>query len=152
MKPIEEVLGAPVSQVLSVSRHALDEAWEKQPQYVWAVNEALADANRERDEQKKDAEGVDSKLFAGFTSPADGTKGMAVEKAKAAVASSRESRRAWAEFFEAKATADRLAAMAAALTARQSTLKHLSELYAANYYTSDRSRSTYSTRPRSERG
>ena len=152
---IVSILGCSVEDALRVDRHVLDDLWERHPDLVWRVNEELTNATRARDDAKAEADRVDADVSESILSDIarSGEKNPTVDRLKRLIASNKDSQDAWSHYLDCKQYAERLLGLQSALAAKQSALKHLSELYHSNYFVANHSRPqgrTYLNRPSSD--
>jgi hypothetical protein len=131
---VREIFNCSVKELLHVSRHDLDTELERQPTTFWEVSATLAEAARVRDMAKDDAESEDAALYNEY---AAGEK-LSDAKLKSLVAADVRHQKAWSAYYRCKERADALVGLLDALRAKQSSLKHLSELYQTDYYTTNK--------------
>lgn len=117
--------------VLRCNKHRLDDEFERHPNNVWVVSEALADAREQRDEAKRALERMESRVRG---EQDRGDRRMTVKAIDAAVVQDPEVRRAQRELADKEHTVDILFGLLSSLQAKTSALKHLSELYQAGYF------------------
>lgn len=118
-----------------VDKHKLDEEFERHPQNLWSVADALAESHRERAEAKLQLERTEARVRGEQLAKADGAK-MTDKSLAALVALDPDVRRKEAQLMDEEHQTERLAGLLMALQSKTSALKHLSELAQVGYYVS----------------
>lgn len=132
MRELLKALDLPASCCDS-DKHTLDDEFEKHPQHIWVVADALADARAEQAELKASLGRIEARVR-GEQASIESARKRTVKDVDAAVVCDPEVRRAERELQAADLHVERLQGLLSALQAKTSALKHLSELYQAGYY------------------
>lgn len=128
---------------LVIDKDALDEELMSQPQLFFTICEAVVDAMDRRDALKEELAVAEADLDNEIREAADkNDEKITNDAVKARVRSDSKRKKAYGAYSKVKAESDKLGALKEAFVQRSHMLKHLCELYVANYYEQNSFRGT----------
>lgn len=138
MRDLLDELRLPAN-TLTPDKNALDDEFEQHPDAVARVADAVAEAKRVLDLSRLEHGAVERRVRVEVLDNASSVRKQTVKDIDAAVDTDPEVRKSARTLVALENRVQRLNGLLAAVTAKTSALKHLSELYQAGYFTTSSS-------------